>query len=124
MRRAIIILPMCVTHSNKVRQKKSGRNIEQEVINPTKGRHRQANSDRGLYYEKLENRLKANKERKRGVQVDKDIWQEEDFRDKMPGLKDEKGWISRDLALHVVGNVGRKLVKTHASLHHNTTKAK
>ncbi|KAH8416760.1 hypothetical protein KR222_003285 [Zaprionus bogoriensis] len=113
-----------IVKRNHVRQKKSGRNIEQEVINPTKGRHRQANSDRGLYYEKLENRLKAKEERKRGTQIDKDIWQEEDFRDKIPGLKDEKGWISRDLALHVAGNVGRKVVKTHSSLHHKTIKAK
>lgn len=92
------------------------------MCNPTKPRHRQANSDRALYYAKLEQRLEDKKTKK--LAVEKDIWQEEDFRDKIPGLKDEKGWISRDLAVHVAGNVGRKVVKTHASMHHKTTKAK
>jgi len=107
-----------------VKQKKNGRNIELEVCNPTKGRHRQANSDRGRYYEKLDSRLAEQKERKGATKADKDLWVEEDFRDKIPGLKDERGWISRDLAVHVAGNVGRKVVKTHSSLHHKTTKAK
>ncbi|KAH8317053.1 hypothetical protein KR074_001263 [Drosophila pseudoananassae] len=111
-----------IVKRNKVKQKKNGRNIELEVCNPTKPRHRQANSDRALYYEKLEQRLEDKKSKK--LLVEKDIWQEEDFRDKIPGLKDKKGWISRDLALHVAGNVGKKVVKTHASLHHKTTKAK
>ncbi|TDG40654.1 hypothetical protein AWZ03_012926 [Drosophila navojoa] len=113
-----------IVKRNHVRQKKSGRNIELEVCNPTKPRHRQANSDRGLYYEKLDKELAVRESGKKVPKVDKDIWQEEDFRDKIPGLKDEKGWISRDLALHVAGNIGRKVVKTHASLHHKTTKAK
>ncbi|KAM8721356.1 hypothetical protein ACLKA7_007257 [Drosophila subpalustris] len=114
-----------IVKRNHVRQKKSGRNIELEVCNPTKGRHRQANSDRERYYEKLDSRLADHEAgRKRGATADKDIWVEEDFRDKIPGLKDEKGWISRDLAVHIAGNVGRKVVKTHSSLHHKTTKAK
>ncbi|KAI8036185.1 ribosome biogenesis protein NOP53 [Drosophila gunungcola] len=111
-----------IAKRNHVRQKKNGRNIELEVCNPTKPRHRQANSDRAQYYEKLEQRL-ADKRNKK-VAIDKDIWQEVDFRDAIPGLKDEKGWISRDLALHTAGNIGKKVVKTHASLHHKTTKAK
>jgi len=105
-----------------VRQKKNGRNIELEVCNPTKPRHRQANSDRAQYYVKLEQRLADKKNKK--LDVEKDIWQEVDFRDEIPGLKDEKGWISRELALHTAGNIGKKVVKTHASLHHKTTKAK
>ncbi|XP_030567398.1 ribosome biogenesis protein NOP53 [Drosophila novamexicana] len=113
-----------IVKRNHVRQKKNGRNIELEVRNPTKARHRQANSDRGLYYEKLDQRLAARESGKKDNKVDKDIWQEVDFRDKIPGLKDEKGWISRDLAVHIAGNIGRKVVKTHASLHHKTTKAK
>lgn len=108
--------------SNHVKQKKNGRNIELEVCNPTKPRHRQANNDRALYYEKLEERLEAKKNKK--VVADKDIWQEVDFRDQIPGLKDEKGWISRDLAVHTAGNIGKKVVKTHASMHHKTTRAK
>ncbi|XP_016984720.1 ribosome biogenesis protein NOP53 [Drosophila rhopaloa] len=111
-----------IAKRNHVRQKKNGRNIELEVCNPTKPRHRQANSDRGKYYEKLEQRLEDKKNKK--VSIDKDIWQEVDFRDAIPGLKDEKGWISRDLALHTAGNIGKKVVKTHSSLHHKTTKAK
>lgn len=112
-----------IVKRNHVKQKKNGRNIELEVCNPTKGRHRQANSDRGRYYEKLDSRLAEQAERKGATKADKDLWVEEDFRDKIPGLNDER-WISRDLAVHVAGNVGRKVVKTHSSLHHKTTKAK
>nr|XP_016937182.1 ribosome biogenesis protein NOP53 [Drosophila suzukii] len=111
-----------IAKRNHVRQKKNGRNIELEVCNPTKPRHRQANSDRALYYEKLEQRLADKKSKK--LAVEKDIWEEVDFRDAIPGLKDKKGWISRELALHTAGNIGKKVVKTHASLHHKTTKAK
>ncbi|EDX02218.1 ribosome biogenesis protein NOP53 [Drosophila yakuba] len=111
-----------IAKRNHVRQKKNGRNIELEVCNPTKPRHRQANSDRAQYYVKLEQRLADKKNKK--LAVEKDIWQEVDFRDEIPGLKDEKGWISRDLALHTAGNIGKKVVKTHSSLHHKTTKAK
>ncbi|KAH8303430.1 hypothetical protein KR059_010990 [Drosophila kikkawai] len=111
-----------IVKRNHVKQKKNGRNIELEVCNPTKPRHRQANSDRAAYYTKLEQRLEAKKSKK--VVADKDIWQEVDFRDAIPGLKDKKGWISRDLALHTAGNIGKKVVKTHASLHHKTTRAK
>lgn len=92
-----------------MRQKKNGRNIELEVCNPTKPRHRQANSDRAQYYVKLEQRLADKKNKK--LDVEKDIWQEVDFRDEIPGLKDEKGWISRELALHTAGNIGKKVVK-------------
>ncbi|EDV99605.1 ribosome biogenesis protein NOP53 [Drosophila grimshawi] len=113
-----------IVKRNHVRPMKNGRNIELEVCSPTKGRHRQANRDRGLYYEKLDQRLAARESGKKTSKIDKDIWQEEDFRDNIPGLKDKKGWISRDLAVHIAGNVGRKVVKTHASLHHKTTKAK
>ncbi|KAH8235431.1 hypothetical protein KR032_000181 [Drosophila birchii] len=111
-----------IVKRNHVKQKKNGRNIELEVCNPTKPRHRQANSDRAAYYTKLEERLEAKKKKK--TIADKDIWQEVDFRDAIPGLKDKKGWISRELALHTAGNIGKKVVKTHASLHHKTTKAK
>ncbi|ALC49639.1 CG1785 [Drosophila busckii] len=113
-----------IVSRNHVKQKQNGRNIEQEVRNPTKPRHRQANSDRASYYEKMEKRATDKQSGKRVNNMEKDIWIEEDFRDKIPGLKDEKGWISRNLALHIAGNVGKKLVKTHASLHHKTTKAK
>ncbi|XP_017150837.1 ribosome biogenesis protein NOP53 [Drosophila miranda] len=111
-----------IVKRNHVKQKKNGRNIEMEVCNPTKPRHRQANSDRGQYYVKMEQRLADKKSKK--TNFDNDIWQDVDFRDKIPGLKDEKGWISRDLALHIAGNVGKKLVKTHASMHHKTIKGK
>lgn len=52
------------------------------------------------------------------------MWAEEDFRDKIPGLKDEKGWISKELALHVTKNVGKPVIKVHDSIRHRTTKAK
>ncbi|XP_068151611.1 ribosome biogenesis protein NOP53 [Drosophila tropicalis] len=114
-----------IAKRNKVRQKQNGRNIELEVCNPTKPRHRQANADRARYNEKLEERLAVKQDSHKKHKTDKDIWQEEDFRDKIPGLKDEKGWISRPLALHVAFNLqGHKVVKTHGSLHHKTTKAK
>ncbi|KAH8414743.1 hypothetical protein KR215_001619 [Drosophila sulfurigaster] len=113
-----------IVKRNHVKQKKNGRNIEEEVRNPTKGRHRQANADRGRYYEKLDERLAEKEGRKLVNKTAKNLWVEEDFRDQIPGLKDEKGWVSRDLAVHIAGNVGRKVVKVHSSLHHNTTKAK
>ncbi|KAH8304726.1 hypothetical protein KR044_007262 [Drosophila immigrans] len=113
-----------IVKRNTVKQKKNGRNIEQEIRNPTKGRHRQANSDRGRYYEQLDERLAEKEGRKLVTKTAKDLWVDEDFRDKIPHLKDEKGWVSRDLAVHVAGNIGRKVVKVHSSLHHNTTKAK
>ncbi|KAH8387248.1 hypothetical protein KR093_005873 [Drosophila rubida] len=113
-----------IAKRNHVKQKKNGRNIEEEIRNPTKGRHRQANSDRGRYYKELDERLAEKEGRKLVNKTAKNLWVEEDFRDKIPGLKDEKGWVSRDLAVHIAGNVGRKVVKVHSSLHHNTTKAK
>lgn len=55
---------------------------------------------------------------------EKDIWLEEDFRDKTPGLKDERGWISKDLSLYIVKNIGKPVIKVHDSIRHKTTKAK
>ena len=104
-----------------MRQKKAGRIIEEEVRNPTRPRHFQANKDRALYYEKLD---KKRKKKKDSSNFAKDLWETEDFRDKMPGLKDEKGWVSRELALHVAKNVGKGVFKVHDGLRHRTTKAK
>ncbi|XP_011202330.1 ribosome biogenesis protein NOP53 [Bactrocera dorsalis] len=110
-----------IVKRNRVRQKKSGRIIEEEVRNPTKPRHFQANKDRERYYETLEKKLKKEDQL---TKTAKDVWAEEDFRDKIPGLKDEKGWISKELALHVTKNVGKPVIKVHDSIRHRTTKAK
>ncbi|XP_053948354.1 ribosome biogenesis protein NOP53 [Anastrepha ludens] len=110
-----------IAKRNRVRQKRNGRNIEEEVRNPTKPRHFQANKDREEYYKALEKKL--SKDRKSDIAA-RDVWAEEDFRDKMPGLKDEKGWISKELALYVTMNVGKPAVKVHDSIRHRTTKAK
>lgn len=108
-------------NSNHVRQKKSGRIIEEEVRNPTKPRHFQANKDRQSYYDQLE---KKSEKKNSDKIVTEDIWVEKDFRDDIPGLKDEKGWISRDLALYTTKNIGKPVIKVHASIRHRTTKAK
>ncbi|XP_004518860.1 ribosome biogenesis protein NOP53 [Ceratitis capitata] len=110
-----------IVKRNRVRQKKSGRIIEEEVRNPTKPRHFQANKDRERYYESLEKKLKKGEHLAKSA---KDVWAEEDFRDKIPGLKDEKGWISKDLALYVSKNIGKAVIKVHDSIRHRTTKAK
>lgn len=107
---------------NIVKQKKSGRNIEDEVINPTKPRHLQANQDRAKTYAKVEEVRK--KKATRIPDTNKDIWAEEDFRDKMPGLKDEKGWISEELALYNAQALKLPVFKVHDSIRHKTTKAK
>ncbi|XP_013109901.2 ribosome biogenesis protein NOP53 [Stomoxys calcitrans] len=111
-----------IVKRNIVKQKKSGRNIEDEVINPTKPRHIQANEDRAKTYAKVEEKLK-----KRATKIpdtNKDIWAEEDFRDKIPGLKDEKGWISKELATYHAQTMGMPVFKVHDSIRHKTTKAK
>ncbi|XP_037937276.1 ribosome biogenesis protein NOP53-like [Teleopsis dalmanni] len=110
-----------IVKRNRVKLKKSGRIIEEEVRNPTKPRHFQANKDRARYHETLE---KKNNKKSREIDTSKDIWAVEDFRDKIPGLKDEKGWISRELALHVTNNIGKPVIKVHESIRHRTTKAK
>ncbi|XP_036317980.1 ribosome biogenesis protein NOP53 [Rhagoletis pomonella] len=110
-----------IVKRNRVRQKKNGRVIEEEVLNPTKPRHFQANKDRERYYQALEKKLSKEGQ---STKTAKDIWAEEDFRDKIPGLKDEKGWISKELALHVTKNVGKPVIKVHDSIRHRTTKAK
>ncbi|XP_067635903.1 ribosome biogenesis protein NOP53 [Eurosta solidaginis] len=110
-----------IVKRNRVRQKKNGRIIEEEVRNPTKPRHLQANKDRERYYQSVEKKLSKGRSSK---VADKDIWLDEDFRDKFPGLKDEKGWISEELALHVVKNIGKPVVKVHDSIRHRTTKSK
>lgn len=110
-----------IVKRNRVRQKKSGRIIEEEVRNPTKPRHFQANKDRERYYQTLEKKLKKEEQLTKAT---KDVWAEEDFRDKIPGLKDEKGWISKELALHVTKNIGKPVVKVHDSIRHRTIKTK
>ncbi|KAM7349283.1 ribosome biogenesis protein NOP53 [Cochliomyia hominivorax] len=101
-------------------QKKAGRNIEEEVYNPKKPRDFQANQDRLKTYAKVEEKLK----KKKKIPEVRDIWQEEDFRDKIPGLKDEKGWISKDLSVYHAQKLGLPVYKVHDSIRHRTTKAK
>ncbi|XP_075158869.1 ribosome biogenesis protein NOP53 [Haematobia irritans] len=111
-----------IVKRNIVKQKKAGRNIEEEVINPTKPRHIQANQDRAKTYAKVEEKIK--KLSTKIPDTNKDIWAEEDFRDKVPGLKDEKGWISKELATYHAQNLGLPVFKVHDSIRHKTTKAK
>lgn len=103
-------------------QKKAGRNIEEEVYNPKKSRDFQANQDRLKTYAKVEARLK--KKASKVSDTNKNLWAEEDFRDKIPGLKDEKGWISKELSVYHAQNLGLPIVKVHDSIRHKTTKAK
>ncbi|XP_005189217.2 ribosome biogenesis protein NOP53 [Musca domestica] len=111
-----------IVKRNIVKQKKAGRNIEEEVINPSKPRHIQANQDRAKTYEKVEKKLK--KLASKIPDTNKDIWMEEDFREKVPGLKDEKGWISEELAKYHAQKLGLPVYKIHDSIRHKTTKAK
>ncbi|XP_061401807.1 ribosome biogenesis protein NOP53 [Musca vetustissima] len=111
-----------IVKRNIVKQKKAGRNIEEEVINPTKPRHIQANQDRAKTYAKVEEKVK--KLATKIPDTNKDIWQEEDFREKVPGLKDEKGWISEELAKYNAQKLGLPVYKIHDSIRHRTTKAK
>uniref|UniRef100_A0A1A9VRU7 Ribosome biogenesis protein NOP53 n=1 Tax=Glossina austeni TaxID=7395 RepID=A0A1A9VRU7_GLOAU len=111
-----------IVKRNTVKQKKAGRDIEKEVCNPIRSRHFKANQDRAKYYEKLKERLK--KRASRIPDINKDIWTDTDFRDNIPGLKDEKGWISQDLSVYVAKNIGKPIIKVHDSIRHRTTKAK
>uniref|UniRef100_A0A3F2Z4M6 Ribosome biogenesis protein NOP53 n=1 Tax=Glossina palpalis gambiensis TaxID=67801 RepID=A0A3F2Z4M6_9MUSC len=111
-----------IVKRNTVKQKKCGRDIEKEVCNPIRSRHFKANQDRAKYYEKVKERLKK---KASGIpDINKDIWTDADFRDNIPGLKDEKGWISRDLSLYIAKNIGKPIIKVHDSIRHRTTKAK
>lgn len=108
-----------IVHRNRVKQKRSGRNVEKEILNPKSQRHVQANKDRSKFYEKLDKKLS----KERGArEFTKDIWKEEDVRDRAPGLKDD--WISKDLSLYVLQNIGKGAIKVHDSIRHKTTKAK
>uniref|UniRef100_A0A1A9W8P5 Ribosome biogenesis protein NOP53 n=1 Tax=Glossina brevipalpis TaxID=37001 RepID=A0A1A9W8P5_9MUSC len=111
-----------IVKRNTIKQKKAGRDIEKEVHDPVKPRHFQANQDRAKYYEKLKDRLK--KKSSRIPNIDKDIWTDSDFRDNIPGLKDEKGWISQSLSLYIAKNMGKPVIKVHDSIRHRTIKAK
>ncbi|XP_073829414.1 ribosome biogenesis protein NOP53 [Musca autumnalis] len=111
-----------IVKRNIIKQKKAGRNIEEEVVNPTKPRHKQANEDRLKTYAKVEEKIK--KLATKIPDTNKDIWMEEDFRDKVPGLKDEKGWISEELAKYNAQKLGIPVYKVHDSIRHKTTKAK
>lgn len=73
-------------------------------------------------YAKVEEKLK--KKARKVPEVNKDLWVEEDFRDKIPGLKDEKGWISKDLSVYHAQKLGLNVYKVHDSIRHRTTKAK
>lgn len=103
-------------------QKKAGRNIEEEVYNPKKPRHILATKDRLKTYAQVEAKIK--KKASKIPDTNKDLWQEEDFRDKLPGLKDEKGWISRELSVYHAQTLGMPVFKVHDSIRHRTTKAK
>ncbi|TMW53390.1 hypothetical protein DOY81_001512 [Sarcophaga bullata] len=103
-------------------QKKAGRNIEEEVYNPKKPRDFQATKDRLKTYAQVESKLK--KKSSKIPDTQKDLWAEEDFRDKIPGLKDEKGWISKELSVYHAQKLGLPVFKVHDSIRHRTTKAK
>ncbi|XP_037816979.1 ribosome biogenesis protein NOP53 [Lucilia sericata] len=103
-------------------QKKAGRNIEEEVYNPKKPRDIKATQDRLKTYAKVEAKLQ--KKAAKVLDNTKDLWVEEDFRDKIPGLKDEKGWISKDLSVYHAQQLGLPVFKVHDSIRHRTTKAK
>lgn len=107
---------------NIVKRKPLGRNLVQEVLNPSKARHFQANQDRQQHYARHETRAKQRSAR--AVDTSRDIWAEEDFRDKVPGLKCEGDWIPHETSLHVVKNLGAPLVKVHDGIRHKTTKLK
>ncbi|XP_065363319.1 ribosome biogenesis protein NOP53 [Calliphora vicina] len=102
--------------------KKAGRNIEEEVYNPKKPRHFKATQDRLKTYAQVEAKLK--KKASKELDNNKDLWATEDFRDKLPGLKDEKGWISKDLSVYHAQTLGLPVFKVHDSIRHRTTKAK
>lgn len=103
-------------------QKKAGRNIEEEVYNPKKPRDFKATQDRLKTYAQVEAKLK--KRASKVPDTNKDIWAEVDFRDKLPGLKDEKGWISKELSVYHAQTLGMPVFKVHDSIRHRTTKAK
>ncbi|XP_055844086.1 ribosome biogenesis protein NOP53 [Episyrphus balteatus] len=109
-----------IVKRNHVKQKKNGRNIEQEILQPKTNKQIQANKDRSKFYDKLEKKLSKNKVDR---EFSQDIWQEEDVRDREPGLKDDT-WVSKDLALYTLRNIGKGSTKIHDSIRHKTTKAK
>lgn len=108
-----------IVKRNHVKQKKNGRDIEQEILNPTKQKHIEANKDRSKYYDKLAKKLSRKKEPRA---FSKDIWEEEDVLNREPGLKNT--WVSKDLALYTLRNIGKGSIKIHDSIRHKTTKAK
>lgn len=73
-------------------------------------------------YKKHDERVKQRTQRE--IDTKRDIWMDEDFRDKVPGLKCEGDWIPRETSLHVVKNLGTPVVKVHDSIRHKTTKLK
>lgn len=108
-----------IVKRNHVRPRKNGRNIEEEIRQPKTQKQIQANKDRSKFYDKLEKRLSRKKQPK---EFSWDIWKEEDVRDREPTLKDT--WVSKDLALYTLRNIGKGTIKVHDSVRHKTTKAK
>lgn len=106
-----------------MKRKPLGRDLLQEVLNPCKPRHFTANHDRYLHYAKHEARIKKRSEGTKDT-GNHDIWAEEDFRNKVPGLKCEGDWIPDETSLHVMKNLGLPLVKVHDGIRHKTTKLK
>lgn len=92
------------------------------MYNPKKPRDFQATKDRLKTYAQVESKLK--KKSSKIPDTQKDLWVEEDFRDKIPGLKDEKGWISKELSVYHAQKLGLPVFKVHDSIRHRTTKAK
>ncbi|XP_055911173.1 ribosome biogenesis protein NOP53 [Eupeodes corollae] len=109
-----------IAKRNHVKPKKNGRNIEQEILNPKTQKQIQANKDRSKFYEKLEKKLSKKKVAR---EFSRDIWKEEDVREREPALKDDT-WVSKDLALYTLKNIGKGTIKVHDSVRHKTTKAK
>lgn len=108
-----------IVKRNHVKNKKNGRNKEEEILNPKTQKHIEANKDRMKYYEKLDKKLSKEKKAK---EFAKDIWVEEEVRDRLPGLNND--WISKDLSTYILQKTGKGAIKVHSSIRHKTTKAK
>ncbi|XP_055384814.1 ribosome biogenesis protein NOP53 [Condylostylus longicornis] len=103
-----------ITKRNKVKLKKHGRNILEEVTNPTSQKHKQANEDREKYYNVLDKKIETGRKR----DFNKDIWENSDEELKEYGNHE---WVSKDLALYHLKNTGRAHVKLPGTIRKKTT---
>lgn len=111
-----------ITKRNHVKNLKSGRNIEQEIINPKTQRHIDANKDRKRYNERLDKVVKK-KRNPLAKTFSADLWQDKDLKDKYPDLKSK--WISEEMAYYTLKNLRETgVIKVHDSMRHKTIKSK